>query len=74
MCGFPLLYLAFVIPPPNTLLAELTAPLKLLVSQVATDWLHGWGLPVAREGVTIFVAQYQLLVEDACSGMNSSSG
>ena len=71
---FPLLYLAFVIPPPNTLLAQLTAPLKVFVSQVATDWLHGWGLPVAREGVTIFVAQYQLLVEDACSGMNSIVG
>jgi exosortase len=71
---FPLLYLAFVIPPPNTLLAELTGPLKELVSQLATDWLHAWGLPVAREGVTIFVAQYQLLVEDACSGMNSIVG
>jgi exosortase len=71
---FPLLYLAFVIPPPNTLLTELTAPLKTFVSQVATDWLHSWGLPVAREGVTIFVAQYQLLVEDACSGMNSIVG
>ena len=71
---FPLLYLAFVIPPPNTLLAELTAPLKEAVSQVATNWLHAWGLPVAREGVTIFVAQYQLLVEDACSGMNSIVG
>ncbi len=74
MVWFPLLYLAFVIPPPNTLLAQLTAPLKLFVSQLATDWLHSWGLPVAREGVTIFVAQYQLLVEDACSGMNSIVG
>ena len=74
MVWFPLLYLAFVIPPPNNLLAEVTAPLKEMVSQIATDWLHAWGLPVAREGVTIFVAQYQLLVEDACSGMNSIVG
>lgn len=71
---FPLLYLGFVIPPPNTLLVDLTAPLKEFVSHVATSWLHSWGLPVAREGVTIFVAQYQLLVEDACSGMNSIVG
>ena len=71
---FPLLYLGFVIPPPNTLMIELTAPLKEFVSQVATNWLHAWGMPVAREGVTIFVAQYQLLVEDACSGMNSIVG
>ena len=71
---FPLLYLAFVIPPPNSILIDVTAPLKQFVSQVATGWLHSWGIPVSREGVTIFVAQYQLLVEDACSGMNSIVG
>jgi exosortase len=71
---FPLLYLAFVIPPPNSLLAEVTAPLKEFVSWAATSGLAAFGLPVAREGVTIFVAQYQLLVEDACSGMNSIVG
>ena len=71
---FPLLYLAFVIPPPNAVLADLTAPLKSLVSEASTDWLASFGLPVAREGVTIFVGQYQLLVEDACSGMNSLVG
>jgi exosortase len=71
---FPFLYLAFVIPPPGSVLADLTAPLKQLVSLAATDWLHTFGVPVARQGVTIFVAQYQLLVEDACSGMNSIIG
>ena len=71
---FPLLYLAFAVPPPNALLADVTGPLKQLVSWAATSWLDGWGVPVAREGVTIFVAQYQLLVEDACSGMNSLVG
>jgi exosortase len=71
---FPFLYLAFVIPPPSSILADITAPLKQLVSHMATDWLAVFGLPVARQGVTIFVAQYQLLVEDACSGMNSLVG
>jgi exosortase len=71
---FPLLYLAFVIPPPNSLLSQLTAPLKEFVSWAATSALAQTGMPVAREGVTIFVAQYQLLVEDACSGMNSIVG
>jgi exosortase len=71
---FPLLYLAFVIPPPNSLLQTITAPLKEFVSWSATSALHGAGLPVSREGVTIYVAQYQLLVEDACSGMNSLVG
>ncbi|MGH7017927.1 MAG: archaeosortase/exosortase family protein, partial [Caulobacteraceae bacterium] len=59
---FPLLYMAFAVPPPHTLLLELTAPLKTFVSLVATSGLAHLGFPVAREGVTIFIAQYQLLV------------
>jgi exosortase len=71
---FPFFYLAFVIPPPGSELVKLTAPLKQFVSQVSTQWLAACGVPVAHLGVTIFVAQYQLLVEDACSGMNSIIG
>lgn len=71
---FPLFYLAFAIPPPNFLLDAATAPLKAFVSWAATSGLASVGLPVARQGVTIFVAQYQLLVEDACAGMNSIVG
>jgi exosortase len=71
---FPLLYLAFTIPPPSWMLDAVTAPLKHLVSDVSTRGLSALGFPVAQEGVTIFVAQYQLLVEDACSGMNSIEG
>jgi len=71
---FPFLYLAFTIPPPTYLMDQLTAPLKLFVSYVATSGLQATGLPIAREGVTIMIAQYQLLVEDACSGMNSLVG
>jgi exosortase len=71
---FPFLYLAFVVPPPAYLLDRATAPLKQFVSHVSTAVLSSTGLPVSREGVTIFVGQYQLLVEDACSGMNSIIG
>lgn len=71
---FPLLYLAFVIPVPGTVLTDLTSPLKEFVSLVSTSVLAHAGLPVVREGVVIYVAQYQLLVEDACSGMNSIVG
>ena len=71
---FPLLYLAFVIPIPGSFLADITAPLKEFVSYVATGVLAAFGLPVVREGVTLYIAQYQLLVEDACSGMNSIVG
>jgi exosortase len=71
---FPLFYLTFVIPPPIWVLDYVTGPLKQFVSYAATEPLQALGVPLAREGVTIFVAQYQLLVEDACSGMNSLVG
>jgi exosortase len=71
---FPLFYLGFCVPPPRWVIDQITAPLKQFVSYVATGILHGAGLPISREGVTIHVAAYQLLVEDACSGMNSLIG
>ncbi len=71
---FPLFYLGFCVPPPKWVMDQLTAPLKQFVSYVATSILHLTGLPISREGVTIHVAGYQLLVEDACSGMNSLIG
>ncbi|HTX51225.1 MAG TPA: exosortase V [Caulobacteraceae bacterium] len=71
---FPLLYLAFTVPPPDFLLVEVTAPLKQFVTFIATHGLQAVGLPIAHEGVTITIGPYQLLVEDACSGMNSLIG
>jgi exosortase len=71
---FPLFYLAFAVPPPAYLVTSLTAPLKEFVSRAATNIVAYMGLPVSREGVVINIAQYQLLVEDACSGMNSIFG
>jgi exosortase len=71
---FPFFYLAFLIPPPGWVMNALTAPLKQFVSHVATSAMFHAGLPIAREGVTIHVGPYQLLVEDACSGMNSLVG
>jgi len=71
---FPLLYLAFLVPPPGWVMDSITAPLKLFVSYITTVGLQFFGVPVYREGVTLMIAQYQLLVEDACSGMNSMTG
>ncbi|MFM7028911.1 MAG: exosortase V [Chakrabartia sp.] len=68
---FPIFYLFFLVPPPGWLLDLVTSGLKTFVSIVSTQMLLFTGYPVARIGVTLYVAQFQLLVEDACSGMNS---
>lgn len=71
---FIFFFLLFAVPPPSIWIDEITAPLKQLVSTSATALLQPLGIPVAHEGVVIYVAQYQLLVEDACSGLNSIVG
>ncbi|GAA4770151.1 exosortase V [Novosphingobium ginsenosidimutans] len=71
---FPLFYLALCLPPPGWLMTELTAPLQVLVSWASEGLAAALGFPIAREGVVLHVAQYQLLVEDACAGLNSLFG
>lgn len=68
---FPIFYMAFIIPVPGWMLDAVTQPLKILVSEVTTYVLTAAGYPIARIGVTLYVANYQLLVEDACAGLNS---
>jgi exosortase B len=68
---FPILFLVFVIPLPGWLLDSMTQPLKILVSDVVTWLLAAAGYPITQVGVTLYIAQYQLLVEDACAGLNS---
>ena len=71
---FIFLYLLFAVPPPRSWLDKLTFPLKQFVSVAATAIFRPFGIPVTHEGVIIYVAQYQYLVEDACSGLNSIVG
>ena len=71
---FIFLYLLFAVPPPSIWVDALTSPLKQMVSTAATALLQPFGIPVVHQGVVIYVAQYQLLVEDACSGLNSIIG
>jgi exosortase B len=68
---FPILFIVFMIPLPGMFVDALTGPLKREVSEIAERLLYAAGYPVARTGVTLTVGQYQLLVADACSGLNS---
>ena len=68
---FPIFYLGFLIPLPGWILDGFTQPLKILVSDIVTWLLSAVGYPISQVGVTLYIAQYQLLVEDACAGLNS---
>lgn len=69
--AFPIFFLIFLIPLPQILVMVVTAPLKMGVSVVAEAALHAAGYPMGRTGVTLSIGQYQLLVADACAGLNS---
>lgn len=68
---FPLLYMLFIFPPPDTVFAMLTQPLKIVISESAVSLLFWLGYPIAGSGVTIQIGQYQMLVAAACAGLNS---
>lgn len=68
---FPLVYLAFMFPLPDTLVAAMTGSLKTGISHAAVALLYQFGYPIGSAGVVIQVGQFQLLVAAACSGLNS---
>jgi exosortase len=68
---FPLVYLAFALPPPDTVVAFVTQPIKIAISAWTVSALHAIGYPIASSGVTIQIGQYQLLIAAACAGLNS---
>jgi len=68
---FPVLYMIFMVPLPGALVDAVTAPLKQWISYIAENVLYNAGYPIAREGVTLMIGQYQLLIADACSGLHS---
>ena len=68
---FPLFFIIFLIPLPGALVDSLTGPLKAGVSYVAEYIMYAAGFPIARAGVTLTIGPYQLLVADACAGLNS---
>ena len=69
--AFPLLFLVFLVPLPGVLVQAITIPLKTAVSYVAEALMYHAGYPIARTGVILSVGPYQLLVADACAGLNS---
>ncbi|PTQ65109.1 exosortase B [Nitrosomonas oligotropha] len=68
---FPLFFLLFMIPLPGQVVSLLTMPMKMAVSFVAEHILFWANYPIARNGVILQIGQYQLLVADACAGLQT---
>lgn len=68
---FPLFFILFMIPVPGSVVDQVTAPLKQAVSYTAEHVLYWAGYPIGRSGVVLTIGPYQLLVADACAGLNS---
>jgi exosortase B len=68
---FALFFMLFMIPLPGAFVDALTQPMKIAVSYVTEFLLFKLGYPIARQGVILQVGQYQLLVADACAGLQT---
>ncbi len=69
--SFPLSYLIWMIPLPVIIYNQITFPLQLLASRLATAWLEYVNVPVLRDGNVLVLSNYSLEVIEACSGIRS---
>jgi exosortase B len=68
---FPFFFMLFLVPLPSSLVSALTMPMKMAVSYVTEHLLFWAGYPIARTGVILQIGQYQLMVADACAGLQT---
>jgi exosortase len=68
---FPWAFLFLMIPIPAIVFNQITFPLQILASKVASTVLPWMGVPVLREGNVINLPSMSLEVAEACSGIRS---
>ena len=68
---FPWSFLILMIPIPAIIFQQITFPLQMLASKVASGVLPLLGVPVLREGNLIVLPAMPLEVAEACSGIRS---
>lgn len=71
--ALPFLLLATMIPLPAVVYNGISTPLQLFASDAASNLIHALGVTVYRDGNIISLANIQLGVEQACSGLHSLS-
>jgi exosortase len=68
---FPILVLILAIPIPAIIFNEITFPLQILATKLASALLQLFNVPVLREGNVIQLSVMKLEVAEACSGIRS---
>jgi exosortase len=68
---FPLFFLMFMIPLPDTFMGLVAFPLQRFASAVSANLLALGGFPVLREGTMLYFPNASLEVAEACSGIRS---
>lgn len=69
--AFPLLFLFLMIPLPQSLVNVVAFPLQLVAAGMAVNVLYWLDIPALLEGNIIHLANAQLFVAEACSGLRS---
>jgi len=69
--AFPLLFLLFMVPVPDTIQGVVAFPLQIFATKAAYVLIQTLSIPVHREGNMLYFAQTQLEVAQACSGIRS---
>jgi exosortase len=69
--AFPMLFLFFMVPLPQSLVNVIAFPLQLIAADFAVQTLHLLHIPALREGNIIHLADTQLFVAEACAGLHS---
>jgi len=68
---FPWAFLFLMVPIPAIIFNQITFPLQILASKLASNLLPIFGVPVLREGNVIQLPAMPLEVAEACSGIRS---
>lgn len=68
---FPVFFLLFMVPVPDTLLLMVSFPLQMFATKVSHFLIQAFSIPSYREGNMLYFAQTQLEVAEACSGIRS---